>query len=87
MRYRTVDHGWQPTCECGHEEGVIGQPGTVAPEPVPATVLDPFGGSGTTAMVARKHGRRAILLELNEEYCALAAKRLAQQSLFATEPA
>ena len=32
------------------------------------TVLDPFGGSGTTAGVALKHGRQAILCELNEEY-------------------
>jgi DNA modification methylase len=33
--------------------------------------------------VARKLHRRAILIELNAEYCALAADRLAQQSLFA----
>ena len=32
------------------------------------TVMDPFGGSGTTAGVALKHGRQAILCELNEEY-------------------
>ena len=46
-------------------------------------VLDPFGGSGTTALVARRHGRRSVLIELNEEYCELAAVRLSQQSLFA----
>jgi DNA modification methylase len=44
-------------------------------------VLDPFGGSGTTALVARQHGRRSILIELNSDYCALAARRLSQQSL------
>lgn len=40
-------------------------------------VLDPFGGSGTTALVAVGHGRRAILCELNEEYAALQRERLA----------
>ncbi len=53
--------------------------------PVPATVLDPFMGSGTTGLVARKHGRRCIGVELNVDYCELAALRLAQQSLFAVE--
>lgn len=44
-------------------------------------VLDPFMGSGTTAHVARQHGRRAIGVELNEDYLRLAADRLSQQSL------
>jgi DNA modification methylase len=46
-------------------------------------VLDPFGGSGTTALVARKLGRKAVLIELNEDYCEMASHRLAQQSLLA----
>ncbi len=41
-------------------------------------VLDPFGGSGTTALVAVGHGRRAILCELNGEYAALQRERLAE---------
>ena len=48
----------------------------------PGIVLDPFIGSGTTALVARKHGRRCVGIELNAEYCALAAHRTQQQSLY-----
>lgn len=39
------------------------------------TVLDPFGGSGTTGTVARESGRKAVLIELNPEYSKLSAKR------------
>lgn len=44
-------------------------------------VLDPFIGSGTTAIATRKQGRRCIGVELSEEYCALAARRTHQLSL------
>jgi site-specific DNA-methyltransferase (cytosine-N4-specific) len=40
-------------------------------------VLDPFGGSGTTGMVAKRLGRRATLIELNPEFAANAEKRFA----------
>lgn len=40
------------------------------------TVLDPFGGSGTTAVVAKKLGRNFISVEKNPLYCAWAQKRL-----------
>lgn len=39
-------------------------------------VLDPFGGSGTTGMVADRLGRNAVLIELNPEYSALAKSRM-----------
>jgi DNA modification methylase len=39
--------------------------------------LDPFGGSGTTARVATRHGRDAILIELNPQYIGLADERTA----------
>jgi site-specific DNA-methyltransferase (adenine-specific) len=35
---------------------------------VGGTVLDPFAGSGTTAGVAIKHDRRAVLIEANADY-------------------
>jgi hypothetical protein len=37
-------------------------------EPVPATVLDPFAGSGTVGLVAQRLSRRAVLIDLNGEY-------------------
>jgi DNA modification methylase len=55
----------------------------LAGSPGDGTVLDPFLGSGTTAYVARQHGRRSIGIELNADYCDLAARRMQQQSLFA----
>lgn len=60
--------GWS---DCGHGNYRPGQ------------VLDPFGGSGTTALVARKLGRRSVLIELNPDYAELAARRLQQLSLLA----
>jgi site-specific DNA-methyltransferase (adenine-specific) len=41
------------------------------------TVFDPFLGSGTTSVVARKLGRNYVGVEVDETYCALAEKRLA----------
>ena len=39
-------------------------------------IIDPFGGSGTTALVADRHNRDATVIELNEEYIDIAKKRL-----------
>jgi DNA modification methylase len=44
--------------------------------PVGGTVLDPFGGAGTTGLVADRLGRSAILTELNPEYAEIARKRI-----------
>ena len=59
---------FQPTCTCDAKR-------------VPATVLDPFIGSGTTIAVAQQLGRHGIGLDLNPDYLAIAAKRLAGISL------
>lgn len=70
QRHVTMVHmrGWKPTCDCGREDTV------------PALVLDPFAGSGTTLLVANRLGRRAIGSELNPEYAEDARKRLASDS-------
>jgi DNA modification methylase len=57
---RTTTTGWRPDCRCEHDGG-----GWV---PVPATVLDPFAGSGTTGLVAQSLSRRAVLIDLNGNY-------------------
>lgn len=55
--------GWQPTCDCNAGR-------------VPAAVLDPFVGSGTTIAVAQQLGRRGIGTDLNPEYLGIARKNL-----------
>lgn len=58
--------GWQPSCACAEAA------------PVPCTVLDPFGGAGTTGLVAQRLGRRSILIELNPAYAEIARHRIEQ---------
>lgn len=57
--------GWQPTCTCDADTR-------------PGIVLDPFMGSGTTALVARRLGRHYVGCDVNPEYVALAHERLAE---------
>jgi len=45
-------------------------------------ILDPFMGTGTTALMAKKLGRRYVGIELNEDYHKISQRRLAQQFLF-----
>lgn len=53
------------------------RPCVLAGAPRGGLVLDPFGGAGTTALVAMQEGRRSVLLELNPEYASIARHRLA----------
>lgn len=59
-----IPGGWLPSCSCSCE-------------PVPAVVLDPFFGAGTTGLVAKKLGRHFVGIELNEAYIGMAQKRIA----------
>ena len=46
------------------------------------TILDPFAGSGTTGRACKDLGRRCIMVEIEEKYCDIAARRLEQGVLF-----
>lgn len=50
-------------------------PDTTAPT-TPAVVLDPFGGTGTTALVAKALGRHGISVDMSADYCRLATWRI-----------
>jgi len=52
------------------------EPCILAGCPKGGTVLDPFGGAGTTGLVADRLGRDALLIELNPEYAAMARRRI-----------
>ncbi|WP_442577828.1 DNA-methyltransferase [Mesorhizobium sp. ASY16-5R] len=56
------------------------EPCILAGCPAGGTVLDPFGGAGTTGLVADKFGRDAVLIELNPTYAELARARIANDN-------
>lgn len=64
---RRYKYSWVQSCECEPMK------------PVPAIVLDPFAGAGTTILVAGKLGRSGIGIELNPEYVKLAENRIVDE--------
>jgi DNA modification methylase len=62
---RTI--GWSPSCSCHADV-------------MPCRALDPFGGAGTTGLVADRLGRDAVLIELNPEYAAMSECRIKQDA-------
>jgi hypothetical protein len=67
--------GWRASCDCA------------AGDPVPATVLDPFLGAGTTALVADRLGRDCIGIELSPAYAAMAERRTGAAAAKSRAPA
>jgi hypothetical protein len=73
VQAETID--WQPSCSCD------------AGDPVPATVLDPFLGSGTTGLVADQLQRDCIGIELSSGYVKMARARIEQDAPLLTRMA
>ena len=67
------DRGFTKNCSCSGNQTSAGR------------VLDPFGGSGTTALVADRHGRDATIIELNQKYVDIAENRLGSDAPLFTE--
>ena len=68
--HRETKHlGWRKSCRCETDEVT------------PAVVLDCFAGTGTVGVVATKLGRRAVLIDLKDDYIQMQKKRNAQVSL------
>ena len=61
--------GWVPSCKCNDDS------------PMSCKVLDPFAGAGTTGLAALRHGRDAVLIELNSDYCKIMQQRLAGEAI------
>jgi DNA modification methylase len=59
----SVTTGWEASCSCNADA-------------IPCTVLDPFSGAGTTALVADRLQRNAIGIELNPTYAAMSERRI-----------
>lgn len=76
--HRATSHtttGWT-SCGCPGTDGIHIDGWHRGPGWRPGLVLDPFGGSGTTALIATGHGRNALLFDIDERNLHLARERL-----------
>jgi DNA modification methylase len=74
-----ITERWDPSCECQDscsDEMWFSEEDF---QPIPCIVLDPFIGSGTTAIVALKHNRSCIGIDLSPDYVKMAKKRIAKE--------
>lgn len=79
---------WRRQCRCGANDDWLSHFATYPPDliepailagcPKDGTILDPFGGAGTTGLVADRLQRNSILFELNPAYAAMAQYRIDQ---------
>lgn len=90
---RRIRHMWHGMLRKGGEEryhptqkplAVMSWAIDLCPER-PTTVIDPFMGSGTTLRACKDLGISCVGIEREEKYCEIAARRLAQQTLFQGE--
>lgn len=87
---RVFRYLWKGICQAGEKEGGREHPTQkpvclmrwcIEQAGLPAIVVDPFAGIGPTLIAAKELGLRAVGVEIVEEYCEVAARRLSQEFL------